>query len=96
MGKIEDKGYKFRFKVIPDVGKSQEFAGFLLSKFVEDEMDKAKNTDYLDILNLRVVDNHLRDILKLENREVMANAASWFREAKEQTKKNNLKKGGEL
>lgn len=63
-------------------GEIFPFSIRLPKKFVEEEIDANNDKGYLENLTMRVVVDHLKDILSLDRNGVMANLIYWFNDAK--------------
>lgn len=88
-GKISNERYKFGVQAIPRKGRPCSFAGYVSEEFIEDEIDNTKNSNYLEEVTFRVVENHIGEMLKLSHHAVIGNLKYWFREAKHQLDKEN-------
>ncbi len=91
-GTMNNGRYEFRLIVTPMFGKPQEFHGQLSEKFVEEEIDKNKDVNYLDILSVNVAETYLKDILRFNGHGIIGNTNSWFIEAKRALAQERLKK----
>lgn len=76
--------YKFGIQALPRKGQPHSFSVKLSEEFIEDEIDNNKRPEYLELVALRVAENHVKDILELSPHAVIGNLKWWFKEAKRQ------------
>jgi len=81
--------YKFGLQAVavPKDVKPHSWAVRFTEEFIEDFIDNEKRSDYLEEVALRVLENHLEDMLKLAPYSVERNMGRWFKEAKLQLDK---------
>ena len=80
--------YRFGLQIW-GAGNVSPFAIRLTEEFVGDEIDNEKKSDYLELVGIRVAENHLMDILSMNKGTVAANLRYWFLEAKRQLEDGN-------
>lgn len=78
--------YRFGLQIFSG-DKILPFSIRLSEEFIEDEIDNNKEKNYLEKVAIRAVDNHLQDVISLNQRVVAANLPYWFKEAKQQIEK---------
>ena len=88
-GKFEGERYKFGIQAIPRKGQPYPFAGWVSVEFIEDEIDNDKNLDYLERVVQQMAENHLEDMMTLNQHAVIKNIQWWFKEAKKELENKN-------
>lgn len=82
--------YRFGLQIWSD-GNISPFSIRLAEEFIEDEIDNNKRPEYLELVALRVAENHVKDILELSQHAVAKNLKWWFKEAKRQLEEEKSK-----
>ncbi len=76
---------RYRFSVqIWGNGEVYPYAMWLSEEVVEDEIDPSKNQEYLEKIAIKVVENHIENMLTMNEGTVAKNLKWWFLEAKKQ------------